>query len=312
MHVGSYIASLSKDSRVQIIGFWEDDPALAKQFCSTSKTNQFAEIDELLDKVDAVIVCAPNADHHDLVIKAAKAKKSILCEKPIATSEKDGEEMVSACKDAGVIFMTGFPCRFSPSFKKLKERIKSGEIGQILALNSTNRGTCPFGWFVDIAKSGGGAMIDHVVHVADLLHNLLGEEPHKVTAVTGNQMYKKDWEDSAVLILEYPSGIFASLDSSWSRPKGFKTWGDVTMRVIGEKGVISLNMFGQDLGVYQANSPFHVANFGSNLDEAMVSEFIAAIIEKRQPSVTGADGLAALRVALKGYESLNLNPKIMR
>jgi predicted dehydrogenase len=212
--------------------------------------------------------------------------------------------MLSAVENAGIKLMTAFPCRYSPAFQRLKEKVAGGEIGSIAAISATNRGRCPFDWFVDKSRSGGGAMIDHTVHVADLLRDLLKSEVVKVQAQTGNNMYGKDWEDTAMLTLEFENGIFATLDSSWSRPKSYKTWGDVTMNVVGEKGVIELDMFGQSVDMHQDSSMQHtVASFGSDLDGPLVADFVNCVQNDMPPPITGFDGLQAARVAMAGYKS---------
>lgn len=312
VHTGSYLHEIRNDSDcaklATLVGFYDRDPELAKSFGAQNNLPAFASYHELLDVTDAIIICAPNAQHRSLALPAFESKKHVLCEKPLSTTLKDGEEMVAAANRAGVNFMTGFPCRFSPAYASLKARIARNDIGKIISISATNRGRCPFGWFVDKDQSGGGAMIDHVVHVADLLKDLLGEEPTTVLASTGNNIYHEKWEDTAVLLLNYPSGVFVTLDSSWSNPQNYKTWGDVTMRVVGTDGVIELDMFGQEIDTYRADKRYGVTSFTSHLDKEMVLEFLRSITEQRTPRVTGADGLAATRVALMGYESLSLKP----
>jgi predicted dehydrogenase len=258
---------------------------------------------ELLGAVDAVVLSGTNVQHKPFALEAAAAKKHVLTEKPIATTLADADAMIAACAAAAVNLMVGFPCRFSPAWASLKQKIKSGAIGQIRAVNATNRGSCPFDWFVDPAQSGGGAMIDHTVHVADLLRDLLREEPSSVVAQIGNNMYGQSWEDTALLTLDYPGGVFATLDSSWSRIKTYKTWGDVTMTVVGDSGLIEMDMFGQEMEAYSLNAQYGVRGFGSNLDSGMIDEFVNSCLEGRRPLVTGEDGRAALRVAMLGYES---------
>lgn len=201
-------------------------------------------------------------------------------------------------------FMTAFPCRFSPAYRRLAERVRSGEIGRIRGISATNRGRCPGGWFIKAELSGGGAMIDHVVHVTDLLRDLLAEEPALVQAQIGNNVYGQEWDDTAMLTIQFPSGIFATLDSSWSRPPTFKTWGDVTMTVTGENGVIELDMFGSGLDHYHEGAPNHsLVSYGTDLDAAMVTAFVEACLDGSEVPVTLHDGLQASRVALAGYVS---------
>ena len=208
--------------------------------------------------------------------------------------------------------MTAFPCRYAPSFIRLVERVKGGDIGAIKAICATNHGRCPFDWFVEPELSGGGAMIDHTVHVADLLRVLLGEEPTRVQAQTGTKMYGKTWDDTAMLTIEFPSGVFATLDSSWSRPQSFKTWGDVTMNVVGESGVIELNMFGQEIDRYSDGKVTHsVAGYGSDADGGLVNDFVRCCIEGTPPPITAFDGIQAARVAMAGYRSAAAGTPIM-
>jgi predicted dehydrogenase len=283
---------------------WDDVPARAKQICESNDIPFLTDIDEILSLVDAVVITSENQNHLHLVEKAARAGKHIICEKPLVARGEDIAKMQEVVSGAGVIFMTAFPCRFSPAFERLKGRIAAGEIGSIRAISATNRGTCPFSWFVDVALSGGGAMIDHVVHVTDLLRDLLQEEVQTVQAQIGSNTYGQSWEDTAMLTLEFSSGIFATLDSSWSRPSNFKTWGDVTMTVVGDEGVIEMDMFGPGLDVYQTDQrSFSSAAYGSNLDRAMVDEFVRAVVTRTEPRVTLNDGIQAVQVALAGYRS---------
>lgn len=302
VHTPSYVASMRAHASVELIGIHDPDPAVAKTFGSKFELSNFG-MDELIGKVDAVVLSGTNVQHQPFGVAAAGAGRHVLTEKPIATTLEDADAMIAAAREAGVNLMTGFPCRFSPAWLRLKEHVASGAIGKVLAINATNRGTCPGGWFVEPEKSGGGAMIDHTVHVADLLRDLCGEEPSTVHAQIGNNVYGQVWEDTAVLTLDYPNGVFATLDSSWSRPKTFKTWGDVTMTVVGAAGVLKMDMFGQEMEAYSLTAPYGVRGFGSNLDELMIHEFVTSCLEGRPPLVTGEHGRAALRVALLGYAS---------
>ena len=200
--------------------------------------------------------------------------------------------------------MTAFPCPFSPAFESAVAKVESGEIGKVLSVCATNHGKCPGGWFVEKEKSGGGALIDHVVHVSDLLRRLLKEEPSRVHAFTGNNMYGEEWEDTAMLTIDYPCGVFATIDSSWSRPTSYKTWGDVTMKIVGERGVIEVDLFVQSVDWYSNTSGAHsLVGYGSTVDQTMVDEFLRSVQANDAPKVTMQDGLAATKLAITGYES---------
>ena len=302
MHVHSYVSAFGAHPRAEMVGAIDLDADRAAAFAKATGTRVFDRFDELFDACDAVCVGSENSLHASFVEKAAAAGKHILCEKPLASNERDMERIERAVTDANVILMTAFPCRFSPGYARLKARVQGGEIGRVRAVCATNRGRNPGGWFVEKDLSGGGAMIDHVVHVADLLRDLLGE-PSRVQAQTGNNTYGQDWEDTAMVTIEWPDGTFATLDSSWSRPAGFKTWGDVTMTVVGEKGTVELDMFGPALGVYGSDG-YRSAAYGSDLDAAMVDAFVRACLDGTPVPTTMRDGLQAARIALAGYRSV--------
>ncbi len=305
LHVGGYAHACKNHPEVELIGMWDDNVERGSGFATPNNIPFWESFDELMANVDAVVITSENMRHAELAVKAAELGKHILCEKPLAATEEHGQQILDAVEAAGVKLMTAFPCRFSPAFQQLKTRVANGEIGAIQAICATNRGRCPFSWFVEKDLSGGGAMIDHVVHVTDLLRDLLGEEPISVQAQIGNNVYGQDWEDTAMITMVFGSGIFATLDSSWSRPMSYHTWGDVTMNVVGEKGVIELDMFGQSIQRYAFGDVTHVSHgFGTDLDAAMVAEFVSAVLEDRPASVSGFDGMQAARVAIAGYKSV--------
>ena len=180
VHTGSYVHCLKANPDSELVGLWDDDLERGKPYAERNGISFFEDLDALLAKVDAVVVTSENLRHGELVLKAAAKGKHILCEKPLAASEEEAEKISQAIKASGVKLSTAFPCRYSPAFMRLADRVRAGEIGAIKAICATNRGTCPGGWFIEPTKSGGGAMIDHVVHVTDLLRVLLGEEPSRV------------------------------------------------------------------------------------------------------------------------------------
>ena len=197
---------------------------------------------------------------------------------------------------------TAFPCPFSPNFLHAVSRIENGDIGKLLAINATNQGKCPGGWFVDESLSGGGAMIDHVVHVADLLRRLIGTTVSRVQAQIGNNMYHRDTDDTAMVTVEFDGGLFATIDSSWSKPEASPTWGNVRLTIVGEKGVIEVDLFSQ--GVTLVSDRISHVGSGTNLDSLMVRDFLDAIEHRRAPKSTLRDGLWASEIALLAYASV--------
>ncbi len=162
----------------------------------------------------------------------------------------------------------------------------------------------PGGWFVEKDKSGGGAVIDHTVHVADLMRWTLRSEPAEVYAEISNSMHHQEYDDVGSLTITFDNGVFTTLDTSWSRPKSFPTWGDVTMEITGTNGVVSMDMFAQDFALYSDKTmSASWVGWGSNIDLLMVQDFVSRVAAGEPVSVTGEDGLHAVEVALGAYRS---------
>lgn len=304
-HAHAYVHGLRTVPGCSFAGIWDRKPERRASFATHHGIPEFESLNALLAECDAVVIASENKRHAEDIEAVAAANLHFICEKPIATTLEEAARIRAAVANHTGVKMTAFPCRYSPAYESLRARMRSGDIGTLRAICSTNRGTCPFDWFVDVAESGGGAMIDHVVHVTDLLRDLLQEEVGRVQAQTGNGVYAQSWEDTAMVTLEFPSGVFATIDSSWSRPAGFRTWGDVTLNVVGEGGVIEIDMFSQEVHRYGIGQKSHTAaNFGSDLDALMIAEFLAAIQEGRPGRTTLEDGLKASEVAMAAYRSV--------
>ncbi len=305
MHAWGYASALKANPRSALIGVADENSERGKELAARYEVPLFSSYEELAEQCDAVCVASENVKHRALVEIAASKKCHIMCEKPLCTTEEDGRAMLAACDAAGVQLATCFPCRYSPAFLRLVERVESREIGDLLAVCATNHGMMPQNsWFNIPALSGGGAMMDHAVHVSDLLRVLLRRDPVEVYAETGNGMYHGDFDDIAMVTVQFANGVFATIDSSWSRPVSYKVWGDVTMNVVGTKGVIEMDMFGQAFLSY-SNKDMRVREigYGSNIDAALMEDWLAALEEGRPVPVSGTDGFKAAQVPIAGYQA---------
>ena len=190
---------------------------------------------------------------------------------------------------------------------------QAGEFGEILAVNCTNHGQNPGGWFVDEAVSGGGATMDHTVHVVDLLRWMLGREFTKVYCECGNQLHQGELQtdDLGSLQLTMDGGVQVSHIASWSRPKSYPVWGDVTMEFIGTAGVLYVDAFRQKVDVYDDRAMrVQWAGWGDNSDLGLVQDFVASIEERRSPAITGEDGLRAVEVTVAAYRSVHTGRQV--
>lgn len=307
IHADSYIEEALKIRNINLIGLAEPDTEMGRPLADKYGIKYFDKYSDLISckEVDTVCICSSNIRHTELTIEAAKAGKHVIVEKPIATTIEDGKKMIEACKMNDVKLMVTLPCRYIPSIVRAKEIIDNGEIGEIVAITGTNHGTMPGGWFVDKEKSGGGAIIDHTIHVADLMHWFLDKEVEEVFAKGGKYIHNIPVEDTGLIFMQFKDGPYATLDTSWNRPKSFPTWGDVTLNIIGTKGSINVDSFKQHGNLYSNKHAKSLQSYwGDDMNRLMLEDFADAVDNDRLSPISGEDGLFALEVAIKAYESI--------
>ncbi len=309
LHAIGYATILKALPGVEITVIADDNAERGQQFAQMFETQWVPSIDEALAMdIDCVVICSENVNHKPMTLAAAKAGKHVLCEKPLATTVEDAQEMIAACEEAGVKLMTAFPVRFNSSIVALKDAVHSEHFGATLTVMGRNPGTNPGGWFVDPALSGGGAVIDHTVHVVDVLRFIYGAEVTEVYAQSGNKLAGGVSDDTGLLMFKLSNGVPVSLDTSWSRPSNWPIWGGVTLDVIGEFGVLFANAYNNNYDLAETTTPSYTWQAVEHTgDPEMVTAFIDAVRNGTDVPVTGVDGLRALEVALAAMKSAETN-----
>ncbi|MCA0453788.1 MAG: Gfo/Idh/MocA family oxidoreductase [Chloroflexi bacterium] len=319
LHAENYMAVMQKMPDVEVVGIADENMERGQYFAKMFNVKLFDSYAALLaEKLDGVIVCSENSKHLPLVKLAAEAGVHVLCEKPLATTVADAQAIVDICKKAGVLLMTAFPMRFSTVALEIKKLIDSGKLGQIYGFNTTNQGALPEfhqgenlpflkrDWFVDKALAGGGAITDHTVHLADMLRWYLQSEVVEVFATTNAIMHaaKVSVETGGLVMLTFANGVFASVDCSWSKPAYYPTWGGLTMELVAENGLATMDAAKQYTTVYsqKIGRPLWYG-WGSDSNAGMLREFVDAVNGKRTPAVTGEDGVKAAEIVTAAYES---------
>lgn len=269
-------------------------------------------------EVDAVIISSENVRHVDEVVAAAEAKVHVICEKPVAISSEQIEQMRAAIDKHSIVFQTAFVCRYSPAVVQAKKLIDGGTYGAIRAITATNHGKNPGGWFCDKEQAGGGAIIDHTVHAADIIRLFTGDEFKSITAFKGKNLREDiQVEDNALIYARMlNTNIPVSIDCSWSRADKWPTWGDLQISVVCEKGTIKIDAFRPRINVATSNG-FYWHSLGEDLNVKLIRCFVRAVESRRGgasacPSETGGgrpadfeDGARAAMVAINAYRSID-------
>ncbi|MEJ7799256.1 MAG: Gfo/Idh/MocA family oxidoreductase [Ilumatobacter sp.] len=315
-HALSYARCLAASANADLVGVYDNVADLAVTVASRFDTPVHSELSSLLDlQLDAVVVCSATDGHLDIVAQAAQQGLHVLCEKPIATTVDDAQTMIDACAATGVQLHAAFVCRFYPFISQVRNAIQSGSIGQVVGMVGGNRGRPPLppqypDWITDRTRAGGGALIDHSVHVTDIMRFVSGQEAVRVNAEVDDRFWHAGVDDMAALSVVFDGGAIASIDPSWSVPPDHPWDYDFFLQVLGTEGSLwvddtteSIQLVSSEGGPGMRRVPFT-----ADIDGLMIEAFLASVRtgELIEPCASGLDGLRALEIALAGYEAAAL------
>lgn len=284
-------------------------------------------------ELDAVSVCTWNNVHAKISIAALEKGVNVLCEKPMAMTAKQAEEMEQAAKKANRVLMPGFCTRYEEGVSLLRECIKEKRLGDIYYIKATylRRHGNPGGWFSDFSRSGGGPIIDLGVHVLDLARFLVGGDAASVSAITNKMPVETtqmeshaphtsvekealhDVEDFACALIRLNNGVAIQFETSWNHHLAEDVF---QLEVYGSKGGAScyprLTLTTDDMGkmcrvLWQHSNHEDAPNYDFDRETA---HFIAVAAGEEAPICTPLDGVEAMRIIDAVYESASSGHEI--
>ena len=187
VHAPGYLRCLATNDKVKVVGVYDPDPGTARRLADNSGAPALRSPEEASAAAEAVVVCCEPTRQLSLVQVAAQAGRPVLCEKPFGTTLADAEALLRLA--GKVPISVAFPVRYHPAALQLRQAVQRGDLGATRAVWATNRNCFPGGWFADPALAGGGCLLDHVVHVADLLRWIWGTEYSSVMAEAGPSIH---------------------------------------------------------------------------------------------------------------------------
>lgn len=264
-------------------------------------------------EIDAVIVVTPTQFHHDIVIAAAEAGKHVFCEKPMAATAEECDEMIKACDDHHVKLQLGFMRRFDKSFSRGKELIDSGSIGNVAMIKSNTYGPSePKPWMYDVRKSY-GPIGEVNSHDFDTVRWYAGSEVKTIHAMGHNFRSPEmagqypEYYDTCTVMLEFENGILGVITGAQYVRYGY----DSRTEILGTKGIIKVGS--QKTNEVELVTPEQGIQMDSMdswrtlFRDAYIAEanaFIRCILEDSRPQVTGHDGKMALVLVHEGLRSI--------
>ena len=264
--------------------------------------------------IDIVYVCLPVSMHAEYTIRAAKAGKHVLCEKPMALSSRECEAMIAACRQAGKKLMIGYRCHFEPYNLEAIRRARAGEIGKLRYFRSEhgfNFGN-PNAWRLKKAMSGGGSMMDIGIYALQAARYMTGEEPVAVYAretTDKSDPRFREVEDMIEFQLEFPSGVSGSCMSMYSANQNH-------ILLMGDKGRIELEpgtgYGGNRLWVGKGReTEITPPNAQANQWAGQLDHLALCVLRDRQPIVAGEEGLRDMRIIEAVYKSAREQRRIV-
>lgn len=277
--------------------------------------NLYTDVDEALSKedFDAVVIGAPTFTHKEYAVKCAEAKKHVFCEKPMAVTVDEAKSMIEASEQNGVKLQIAFMRRFDTLFQNAKNIIDSGELGEPIIIKSLARGPgLPAPWYYDVSRSN-GLLAEMLSHDFDSTRWFSGSEYKRVFAEAVNRKtpdIKKqypDFYDNVVCTVRMKNEVIGSFDSTCPADYGFDIRGEVVLTkgliVLGEikgEAILSCDVD----GVIRENAFKSWRNRFRDAYIKEISSFIDAVLNDRDPLVTGQDGLAAVEVVVAANRSV--------
>ena len=282
----------------------------------------YTDLDDMLKnrEIGAIYVATPIFLHYEIALEALKAGKHVLVEKPMAMTNQQCEELISEAKKNNVKLGVSYYRRFFPKMAEIKRLIRDGLIGDVIQARilyhswyNPEKQDSKY-WRVIKSKSGGGPLWDMGCHKFDMLVDILGT-PKSVYGIMNTLTHEYEVEDSCSAILEMENGAHCLASFNWNS----KIWAD-EFEILGTNGKILLNPCDSENLTVQLN-PKVVKGIGKeetsvvkfnhpNVHYPLVEDFVDAVLNDRQPKISGEEGFKTNKILTAIEESAKTGRKI--
>jgi predicted dehydrogenase len=314
-HAPRYTAAIAACLRADLVGIagLGANAFLAREEAVQYGVPYYDDFVKLLEEngLTGVYVGTEPNRHLEVTREAAARGKHLLCDKPIALTLEEADEIIRLCREAGVKLMVPFNPRFQLPIMKVKEVIEGGQAGDLVSIFVVDYGKLPtkipgpadYGWLIDPKEAGYGGFLDKGIHSIYALRWLAGSEARRVYAHIGNLLHEGlAVDDIGMVTIEFENGVVAALSTGWCNPDGYPTWMDTRFEVLTTKGAFLVDKPYHDYWCYDSTRAERSYWWRRDVD-GLVDEFVRAILEDREPAITGEDARVALAITLAAYES---------
>ena len=318
-----HIPEYAKNTDVKIVGFFDHVQERAEGMAAKYGGIAFPSIDALLtcDDIDAVSVCTANSTHKDITVAALRCGKHVLCEKPMAATVSECEEMAEVAQKEGKNLMIAHNQRFFGIHKRAKELLDSKEIGRPLTFRTTFGHSGPDNWSVDAGtsnwffdknKSAFGVVADLGVHKIDLMRYLFGCDVVALDAML-DVLDKKDAsgnpvsvEDNAIMLCRMENGAMGTVTVSWTYYKEE----DNDTAIYGSEGIMKLSVADRTITVIKKDGTQKKEILPPDKSSGVIDAFIHSIRANETPAVSAEDVIPSMRTVIAAIESARTEKRV--
>ncbi len=241
--------------------------------------------------IEAVSICTWTTTHAVEAMRALKAGKHTLVEKPLASTIKEARKIVDFAKQRDRHLMVGFIERFNPSVQRAKDLLKKGKIGELVSATAKRVSKWP-------ERIGDvGVVKDYAIHEIDIMRKIFEDEPTTVFARIGNLKHTK-FEDYAQIMLTFMRGKTAFIEANWLTPDKIRN-----LTLTGSDAIMSLDYLKQEITVETSEKTLKPRYEWREPLKLELQHFVKSLLRDEEPEVTGVDGLKALMIAEAAIKS---------
>lgn len=303
IHAPGYLRWLATSPDVELVGVYDVNPDRAAEMSVASGAPAFKSVEAAVERARAAVVAPEPTRQLALVQAVADVGLPLLVEKPLGVTPTESRTLLSLGEKVPI--SVSFPVRYHSAAVQLRRAVTDGQLGEVLAVWATNRNRFPGGWFADLSLAGGGCLLDHVVHVADLVHWIWETDWALVRAEAGVLHHLDlEAEDAAVVLAECANGMIVTVDPSMNRPDAMPGALDLTLRAWGEKGLAAVDIFAQRVEVCDSSGRLRHDLVGGDMEGALLTEWVSSVRQELPPPVPASDGFAATSLAFAAQQAV--------
>jgi len=296
----NHARNLKELSETRLVAICDRDETKAKAAAELFGVDAYSDSSKMLKRqdVEAVTICTWSTNLAVEAMRALKAGKHVLVEKPMANNVKEAQKIVELAKSKERCLMVGFLMRFIPGVQRIKQAVDKGEIGRVVYATARRVSQWP-------ERIGDvGVVKDLAIHDIDITRHLFDDEPVEVYAKAGSFRHKK-FEDHAQILVTFEGGKTAFIEANWLTPYKIRK-----LIVTGSEAIMTLDYMTQEITMETAGQTLAPRYEVKEPLKLELQHFAKSILDGREPMITGIDGLKALQIAEAALKSARIGAAV--